>query len=351
MSRIIRTEQKEKIPIIGHVRIGETYKKDGRDLPKSNDYFIFDGDYADAARKAIGENKPTLLRITFLSNDDSFSCDERYELWAGKRYYSFGDGRTFNTYNDKKKGYELLTCQNDEEKKFLMDEITARSNKDNKSKTKYEFDEVLKLRFMIVDYDLKFGVWQLVTRAPESSNPGIISSYNLVKKETGGIIKGIPFDLKVKFAISHKMGQNSKFPVVQLIASSSKDLVRINQLNDLGVNLPGLLTGPNLDAIEIKSLPASDHTTEPVTVQPGATGEVCNDSTGIDKAINPEVFQDSEQMLHFKFSLMECVNDSDLKIWKNVVGEKKWFATEKKILNGLYGERKKELKNTGLNNG
>ena len=347
MSRIFRAEQKEKIPIIGNVKIGEIYKKDGRDLPKSNDYFIFDGDYADAARRAIGEDKPTLLRITFLSNDDSFSCDERYELWAGKRYYSFGDGRTFNTYNDKKKGFELLTCQNDEEKKILMDEITARANKDNKSKSKYEFDEVLKLRFMIIDYDLKFGVWQLVTRAPESSNPGIISSYNLVKKETGGIVKGVPFDLKVKFAMSHKMGQSSKFPVVQLIASSSKDLDRINQLNESGAKLPGILTGPKLDDIEFKAMPAPDHTATPAKVQPGASVEVCNDFTGIDKAIIPEVVQDSDQMLHFKFSLMECVNDSDLKIWSNTVSEKKWIAAEKKILNGLYEERKKELKNRG----
>jgi len=243
MTRIIRPEPKDRLPIIGHIRIGE---KDEKGFPHSLDYFKATGDYADKLYDTLRDKKPSTLGIVFLSDDDSFSCSERFEIWVDKRLYAYGDGKEFHVADGK--GNFLLS-----EDKIKVEQSAQKINKSAK------WRQVVKLRFAILGFKQVFGVWQLITQAEESSNLEIISSYDAVKRATGGRIIGIPFDLKVEMVTSAKYGSKSRYPVLSLVASQSyENLNRIRELIDAGKELRGLIDNNfvNTKLIEAPAPPA-----------------------------------------------------------------------------------------------
>lgn len=215
--RIVRPEQGAgilELPEIGRLHIGKKQMgQNGKEYPVSVDYFIPAGKYAGLFTLALGE-KPATIQVVFPSDDAAKVCNERYEYRDNfGALVARGDGQIFEIWDGKK--YAPYSVD-----KFpdIMDQITAK----NPTKRGAEnWDIVLTMRFVIPAVRGIVGVWQFSTKGKASSIRNIRESFDGVQMMRG-TVTGTVFDLSVQFAKSNKPGQNSRYPVVSLVANDNR---------------------------------------------------------------------------------------------------------------------------------
>lgn len=274
MSRIIRKEKQDRLPIVGKIKVGEKYiAPSGKESTRSLDHFIAVSDeeqYEKDFNKIYG-NKPTSLGITFLSDDDKISCNERYELRVGKKLFAHGNGMEFYVHNEKEDSllYEFVEDIDDSDE--LMTDILSRAKKGYRGEYPPKWEAILTLRFHLLEMGHILGAWEYSTKGHKSSIKAIKASYDLVKLSTGGKrlesgiitggrVSGVPFDLNVKQVTSQKVGSKHKYPVVSLIANAGQDnLDKVRGFIEEGIELRGLLTNERIDEMSgVKQIEAPE---------------------------------------------------------------------------------------------
>lgn len=172
-------------------------------MPVSLDHFICDSNYKKFFTDAYGD-KPSTIQVAFISDDFRDSCNERFECRDKQgRLAGYGDGAEMYLYNPATKKYEI---EPDRQK-------LANAGK---------WDVLLTLRFIIPKIRGVLGLFQLTTKGKESSIPKIRDSFDFVLSVAGSVIN-VPFDLSVQKVKSQKPGENSLFPVIQLVPNISRD--------------------------------------------------------------------------------------------------------------------------------
>lgn len=198
------------LPEVGRLHIG---KKSDKGFPMSVDYFIPSGKYAGLFTQALGE-KPSTIQIVFCSDDAEKVCCERYEYRDDKgALVAAGDGKTFAVWS----GREYVEIDSEKYPNVMekiIEKFPTRRGADN-------WDIVLTMRFIIPAVQGVVGVWRFSTKGRASSVKNIRASFDGVQ-ELRGTITGSVFDLSVQFAKSNKPGNNSKYPVVSLIANDNR---------------------------------------------------------------------------------------------------------------------------------
>lgn len=232
--RIYRPEQGGtllELPEIGRLHIGKKQTgQNGREYPVSVDYFIPSGKYAGMFTDAMGE-KPATIQIIFPDDDPLKVCNERYEYRDDKgALVARGDGRTFELWDGQKYVPYGIDQYPD-----IMDWIT----KNNPTKRGADnWDVALTLRFIVPAVRGIVGVWQFSTKGRASSIKNIRNSFDGVQLMRGTVTQTV-FDLSVQFAKSNKPGNNSRYPVVSLVAND-------NRVNDIRAMLAPEQTTKNL---------------------------------------------------------------------------------------------------------
>ena len=195
------TQPQTVLPIIGNIKCGIK----GERNPKSLDYFIASGKYADLFTSAY-PGKPNTIQIVFVTNDDR-SCNERYEYRDEKGdLFAKGDGQVFHIWDGKRYAERKISDTPD-----IMKQVEKLCPKSHKG-----WEVILTLRFLIPKIREVAGIWQYTTRGDKSSIPNIVSTFDMVNNTANGIV-GVVFDLAVQFAKSQKPGDASRYPVVNLI--------------------------------------------------------------------------------------------------------------------------------------
>lgn len=215
--RIKRAEDhKVGFPRIGQIKVG---KKSEKGYPMSVDYFIATGKYAKLFTDAYGE-KPQTIQIVFPSDEAEQVCNEKYEYRndAG-RLIAEGDGENFRVWNGQ--SYQLLSTN---DYPNLMPGI-AKKYPNKKTKNGDGWDITLTLNFIVPMVKGVAGMWQFISKGTNSTIPQIRETFDAMKAERG-FVKGIIFDLSVKFATTQKPNDTSRFPVVSLVANESEDNVK-----------------------------------------------------------------------------------------------------------------------------
>lgn len=234
--RIVRPEQGQsllELPEVGRLHIGMKQKsQSGKEYPVSVDYFIPSGKYAGVFTNAIGE-KPSTIQIVFPDDDPEKVCNERYEYRDDRgALVARGDGKIFEVWDGKRYAPFSIDQYPD-----IMNQITAK----NPTKRGTEnWDVILTLRFVIPAVRGVVGVWQFATKGKASSIKNIRNSFDGVQMMRGTVL-GTVFDLSVQFAKSNKPGDNSRYPVVSLIANDNRvSEIReaIQQKENLSLLLP-----------------------------------------------------------------------------------------------------------------
>lgn len=224
---------------IGKVKIGQ---KNEKGFPTSLDHFIGYGKYAKLFNDAYP--KESTITISFVSDDDSYSCSETMVLRnkAGK-IFAKTDLETINYYDGK-----------DYVSHPYSPEFFSRC--EEKTGTKWE--RVLMLRFVVPKVRGIIGTWRLETKADKSSIDSIINTYDFVKSKAGTVNR-ILFDLTVEKVKSQKPDNPSSYPVLKLICNMTEEnlklIPQIKSLNDY-VNDESVkqLSGSKVDQANQKQL-------------------------------------------------------------------------------------------------
>lgn len=211
MQNRIIDRKRDLISVIGRLKIGEKVKNgNGVEYPKSRDYFIPKGEFAENFTKIYGE-KPKKLLI-FFPNDDAVT--QQYTIYYAGALYGKSDGLTVE-YVDGKEKKSIQFNSTDEANNF-MDEYAEKINKLGKQKSKAEWKESVKLFFMLAELRNVMGLWSFETQGKESMVNQLANSYDDAKKLLG--IVGVPFWLSVEMVehFSAKEQRKQIFPVVSL---------------------------------------------------------------------------------------------------------------------------------------
>lgn len=203
-------------PQVGQVKIG--YKTD-KGYPTSVDYFIPQGKYARLFQKAFGE-KPSTIQIVFPDDNPQKVCNERYEYRDDNgRLIASGDGENYRVWDGEKYiDMDINKYPN------LMKSIATRYPNRNVKNGGDGWRIVLELNFMIPLVRGVAGVWKFTTKGNASTIPQIRDVFDEIL-EKRGFVRGIIFDLSVKFATTQKPGESRRFPVVSLTPNESENNV------------------------------------------------------------------------------------------------------------------------------
>lgn len=209
------------LPRVGKIKIGKkATSRNGKEYPTSVDYFIPDGKYAGLFSQVYGE-RPQTIEIIFPDDDPAKVCCEYYEYRDDKgQLIAKGDGATFDVWTGTK--YEQFTT---EKYPDIMQQIqsktpnaAARSNGDG-------WRVRLTLTFFIPLVRGIAGLWTFETNGSASSIPAIRDAFDAMLAAKG-YVKGLIFDLNVRFAQSQKPNDKSRYPVVTLVPNASADAVQ-----------------------------------------------------------------------------------------------------------------------------
>lgn len=215
--RIVRPEQGGKIlelPEIGRLHIGKKQMgQNGKEYPVSVDYFIPSGKYAGMFTQALGD-KPQTIQVIFPDDSPEKVCNERFIYRDDKgALVSYGDGKIFNIWNGKIYAPYSVETYPDIWEQIIKNNPTKRGT-DN-------WDVELTLRFIIPAIRGIVGVWSLTTKGAASSVKNLRESFDAVLAMRGTVTTSV-FDLGVHFHKSNKPGQNSRYPVLELICNDSR---------------------------------------------------------------------------------------------------------------------------------
>lgn len=213
--RILNKEKIKRLPfpILGRVACGE---KSEKGYPRSLDYFVASGKYAELFKSAYGD-KPSTIQIVFPNDDAELCCKESYELrdTAGK-LVSEGDGETFKVWSDKTKAYITLST---EQYPNLMEMIAGKY-------PKCEWKTTLTLNFIIPKVRGIMGLWSFSTKGSASTIPQVRDTFDAMLEQNGHA-SGVIFDLSVKMHKSNKPNDSSRYPVVSLVPNESEENLRM----------------------------------------------------------------------------------------------------------------------------
>ena len=213
--RILNKEKTKRLPfpILGRVACGE---KSEKGYPRSLDYFVASGKYAELFKSAYGD-KPSTIQIVFPNDDAELCCKEFYELrdTAGK-LVSEGDGETFKVWSDKTKAYITLST---EQYPNLMEMIAGKY-------PKCEWKITLTLNFIIPKVRGIMGLWSFSTKGSASTIPQVRATFDAMLEQNGHA-SGVIFDLSVKMHKSNKPNDSSRYPVVSLVPNESEENLRM----------------------------------------------------------------------------------------------------------------------------
>lgn len=218
--RIVRNEQAANVfglPEIGRLHIG---MKNERGLPQSIDWFRATGKYADMFVKAFGE-KPQTIQIVFPSDEPALVCHERY-VYRDDRgaLVARGNGQIFEIWNGQQYVPYAVADYPDIWQQ-IIDKNPTKRGADN-------WDIELTMRFIVPAIRGIVGVWQLATKGRASSVKNLRDSFDAVQRLRGTVTASV-FDLSVHFHKSNKPGQNSRYPVLELVCNDN----RIEQMKQL----------------------------------------------------------------------------------------------------------------------
>ena len=208
------------LPRVGFIKVGlKEVGKNGKEYPKSVDYFIPTGKYAGLFTQAYGE-KPQTIQIVFPDDAPENVCNEMYEYRDDDgRRIAYGDGETFVVWNGKQ------YCQySTKDYPNLMAGVAEKHPNRSVLKGGDGWVVTLTVTFIIPLVRGVAGVWQFITKGTASTIPNIRDTFDAMLQERG-FCKGIIFDLNVQFATTQKPGDKSRFPVVSLVPNESPDNV------------------------------------------------------------------------------------------------------------------------------
>lgn len=215
------------LPEIGRIKVG---MKTDRGLPTSLDYFRASGDFANRFTNLFGE-KPTELKVAFVSNNIEEVCNERFEAWDKGKRLGWGDGTTFTVWDasagkDGKGGYIEGLLANDPRvvaiRKF--------------------FARTLTLRFVLLEMTGILGYWTFQSKAKETTIPSIVKAFDMVMARSGSIV-GFPFSLMVKKVQSYSPGAARNYPIVQLVPNFTEETIEaVRAYVESGADLSRLTT-------------------------------------------------------------------------------------------------------------
>lgn len=223
--RIKNREESQRLsfPIIGKIKIG---KKSPSGYPMATDYFVATGAYARFFNDAYGE-QPKSIQIIFFDDDENKVCTEQLVLRDKEgRRVAFSDGVTYWVYSERKSLYEPYLGSE-------HPDIQERLEKKAGSK----FEVVLTIRFLIPKISGIMGFWELSTKGDETSVPQLVQAFDSLK-ESNGFVKGVIWDLSVKFHSSNKPNSKRRYPVLSLVPNHSKENIEMVKTN--------LIVGNNL---------------------------------------------------------------------------------------------------------
>ena len=213
--RILNKEKTKRLPfpILGRVACGE---KSEKGYPRSLDYFVASGKYAELFKSAYGD-KPSPIQIVFPSDNPELVCREEYEFrdTQGKLVAS-GDGETFKVWSDKTKAYITLST---EQYPNLMEMIAGKY-------PKCEWKITLTLNFIIPKVRGIIGLWSFSTKGSASTIPQVRDTFDAMLEQNGHA-SGVIFDLSVKMHKSNKPNDSSRYPVVSLVPNESEENLRM----------------------------------------------------------------------------------------------------------------------------
>ena len=209
------------LPRVGTIKIGlREIGRNGREYPRSVDYFIPTGKYSTLFSQAYGD-KPNSIQIIFTDDDPQKVCCERYEYRDDEgRVIALGDGELFKVWNGHQ--YEELSTA---DYPNLMTAVAKRYPNRKVRNGEDGWQITLTLTFIIPMVRGVAGVWQFTTKGTASTIPNIRDTFDLMLQERG-FVKGIVWDLNVQYAVSQKPGDKSRYPVVNMIANESEGNLR-----------------------------------------------------------------------------------------------------------------------------
>lgn len=205
------------LPRVGFVKVGlKEVGKNGKEYPKSVDYFIPTGKYAGLFTQAYGE-KPQTIQIVFPDDDPEKVCNEMYEYRDDDgRRIAYGDGETFFVWNGKQ------YCQySTKDYPNLMAGVAEKHPNRSVMNGGDGWIVTLTVTFIIPLVRGVGGVWQFTTKGTASTIPNIRDTFDAILEEKK-FVKGIIFDMNVQFAVSQKPGDRSRYPVVTIVPNESE---------------------------------------------------------------------------------------------------------------------------------
>lgn len=220
-------QQGRTLPEIGRIKVG---MKTERGLPTSLDYFRASGDFANRFTTLFGD-KPTELKVAFVSNNIEEVCNEQYEAWDKGKRLGWGNGEVFSVWNpqggkDGKGAYEHDIVATDPR-------VIA---------IKKHFARTLTLRFVLLEMKGILGYWTFQTKAKETTIPSIVQAFDMVLARSGSII-GFPFSLMVKKVQSYTPGMAKNYPIVQLVPNFTEETIEaVRAYVESGADLSRLTT-------------------------------------------------------------------------------------------------------------
>lgn len=250
--RIVRKEVRtgSTLPIIGRIKVGEKKTNaTGKEYPSSLDYFRVDDStskYAKLFHDAYGD-KPKKIRIIFISNDITQSCNEQWVAWIKGKFHGSGDGETFRVWDPQMpdgKGGTGAFAENvpktDPRVKALKDAWAVQ----------------LTLNFIIPDIGKVMGQWQFVTKGEKSTIPAIVEAFDWVRNQANGNVAGFPFDLSVEKKTGYTPGAVRNYPVVTLVPNLSMESLMMVRDFMIGGGDISQVINMQLDENKLKQLAA-----------------------------------------------------------------------------------------------
>jgi len=209
-NRIV-TRDRSKITVIGRLKIGEKVKNaNGVEYPKSTDYFIPKGEFAQSFTEIYGE-KPSKLLI-FFPNADALT--QQYVLYCDGALHGSSDGETVEYFENKER--KEITFPDSESANIFMLKYAEKVNKSKKQKSIAEWKLTVNIQFVLAEIRNVMGLWSFETAGKASMVDQIANSFDNAIEMFGNIV-GVPFWLTVE-KVSHKSAVKGAqvFPVVSL---------------------------------------------------------------------------------------------------------------------------------------
>ena len=195
-------------PIVGKIKCGI---KSDKGFPMSVDYFVPTGKYEALFKEAYGE-KPSTIQIVFPSDDAELVCREEYVLRDGAgKLVATGDGVNFRTWSEKAKAYIDVDT---EKQPDIMELLEKHYHQ--------EWKITLTLVFVLPLVRGVMGCWQFQTKGAASTIPQVREAFDAMMAQNGRVA-GVIFDLSVEIHKSNKPADQSRYPVVSLVANESRE--------------------------------------------------------------------------------------------------------------------------------